>query len=60
MKMHNIEVKLSKDALGKIGELLEFFSDKHQFDELTRDDVIEMCIETTHRAFNRKFAKERE
>jgi hypothetical protein len=52
-KMRKIELTLSKDALSQVGELIEFFSDKHDV-SLTRDEVIELCIETTYRAFKRK------
>jgi hypothetical protein len=51
--MRKLEVSLSKDALRYVSEMLEYFSNKHDVSELTRDDVIEMCIETTYRAFKR-------
>jgi hypothetical protein len=52
-KMRKIDLTLSKDALSHVGELLEFFSYKID-DSLTIDEVIELCIETTYRAFKQK------
>jgi hypothetical protein len=53
-KMTKVEVTLSKDALRQVGEMLEYLSDKHRLGSLHRDEVIELCIETTYRAFKKK------